>query len=110
MAELMENTEQTTPVTQQTPAEQAPEKKPKKKLSRKARRRIVRLIILAVILGAAGFSCYWGIHELLAQEFRVLRGWFPENPARAEYYKRQREKYPDLTPTPSHKNLCRKRK
>ncbi len=58
MAELMENTEQTTPVTQQTPAEQAPEKKPKKKLSRKARRRIVRLIILAVILGAAGFAAH----------------------------------------------------
>ena len=67
-------------------------------------------LVGATILGSAGFSCYWGIHELLAQEFRVLRGWFPENPARAEYYKRQREKYPDLTPTPSHKNLCRKRK
>ena len=38
----------------------------------------------ATILGAAAFSCFWGIHEILSQEMRVLRGWFPENPARHE--------------------------
>ena len=67
-------------------------------------------LVWSTILGAAGFSCFWGIHEILAQEFRVLRGWFPENPKRAEYYARQRAKYPNLTPTPSHSNLCRKKK
>ena len=34
---------------------------------------------------------YWGIHELIAQEKRVLKGWFPENPKRSEYYARQRK-------------------
>ena len=35
-------------------------------------------MIGATILGAAAFSCFWGIHEILAQEMRVLRGWFPK--------------------------------
>jgi len=66
-------------------------------------------LVWATILGAAGFSCFWGIHEILAQEFRVLRGWFPENPRRAEYYARRRKEHPGLTATPSHKNLSRRR-
>ena len=45
----------------------------------------------ATILGAAAFSCFWGIHELLMQEKRVLRRWFPENPARHAYYERRRK-------------------
>lgn len=45
----------------------------------------------STILGAAAFSCFWGIRELLAQEKRVLKGWFPENPERSEYYRRRRE-------------------
>ncbi len=59
----------------------------------------------AVILGAAAFSCFWGIHEILSQEMRVLRGWFPENPRRHAYYEKQRAKYPNLTKYPSHGNL-----
>ena len=46
----------------------------------------------STILGAAAFSCFWGIHELITQEKRVLRGWFPENPRRHDYYaSRKRE-------------------
>ena len=42
--------------------------------------------VLATILGAAAFSCFWGILEIFSQEKRVLKGWFPENPARHDYY------------------------
>lgn len=47
--------------------------------------------VFATILGAAAFSCFWGIHEIIAQEKRVLRGWFPENPKRSAYYARKRK-------------------
>ena len=47
-------------------------------------------IIESTILGAAAFSCFWGIHEIIAQEKRVLKGWFPENPKRHEYYESRR--------------------
>lgn len=47
--------------------------------------------IWSTIAGAAAFSCFWGIHELLMQEKRVLRGWFPENPARHDYYEHLRK-------------------
>ena len=46
---------------------------------------------ISTITGAAAFSCYWGILEMFAQEKRVLRGWFPENPKRADYYARKRK-------------------
>ena len=67
-------------------------------------------LILSTILGAAAFSCFWGIHEILSQEMRVLRGWFPENPARHEYYERRREELGDeiLKSHPSHKHLKEK--
>jgi hypothetical protein len=47
-------------------------------------------IVVATILGAAAFSCFWGILEIFQQEKRVLKGWFPENPARHEYYEKLR--------------------
>ena len=47
--------------------------------------------VWSTILGAAAFSCFWGIHELIAQEKRVLKGWFPENPKRSEYYALKRK-------------------
>lgn len=46
---------------------------------------------LSTIVAAFAFSCFWGIHEIFQQERRVLRGWFPENPARHEYYENLRE-------------------
>jgi len=33
----------------------------------------------SAIMSVAGFSCFWSIHELYAQEARVKRGWFPHN-------------------------------
>ena len=52
---------------------------------------LVKGLLLSTILGAAAFSCFWGIREVFTQEKRVLRGWFPENPARHEYYEKLRQ-------------------
>lgn len=41
---------------------------------------------VSAILGATAFSCFWSIHELFEQEQRVLKGWFPMNPKRKDYY------------------------
>ena len=41
---------------------------------------------VSTILGGFAFSCFWGIREMHQQEKRVLRGWFPENPKRRDYY------------------------
>ncbi|MBP5571706.1 MAG: DUF4491 family protein [Bacteroidales bacterium] len=43
-------------------------------------------------LGGFAFSCFWGILEMFQQERRVVKGWFPENPKRHEYYERLRTK------------------
>lgn len=40
--------------------------------------------LLSVALGSLGCTCLWCIIELKEQERRVARGWFPENPKRAE--------------------------
>ena len=47
-------------------------------------------IIVSTIIGGFAFSCLWGIHEMFLQEKRVLRGWFPENPKRHDYYEARR--------------------
>ena len=47
--------------------------------------------IVSTIIGGFAFSCLWGIHEMCLQEKRVLRGWFPENPARHDYYEQKRK-------------------
>ena len=64
----------------------------------------LRDTVWSTIAGAAAFSCFWGIHEILAQEMRVLRGWFPENPARHAYYERRRKEL-EIGKFPSHKHL-----
>ena len=46
--------------------------------------------ILSIIIGGFAFCFLWGIHEMFLQEKRVLRGWFPENPKRHEYYEAHR--------------------
>ena len=51
----------------------------------------VESLIISTIIGAAAFSCFWGIHEVITQEKRVLRGWFPENPKRHEYSEQPRK-------------------
>ncbi len=51
--------------------------------------------IVSTILGGFAFSCFWGIREMFQQERRVLRGWFPENPKRHDYYERLRKELKD---------------
>lgn len=46
--------------------------------------------VLSTIAGAAAFSCFWGIYEIIEQEKRVLKGWFPMNPKRAGYYEKRK--------------------
>ncbi|AWZ49260.1 DUF4491 domain-containing protein [Clostridiaceae bacterium 14S0207] len=38
--------------------------------------------ILSSVLGVTGFSCLWSILEIIEQEDRVKKGWFPSNPKR----------------------------
>ncbi len=40
--------------------------------------------IWATITGVTAFSCFWSIQELIEQEKRVKRGWFPANPKRKD--------------------------
>lgn len=48
-------------------------------------------IYLSIFMGIFSFSALWGIGEVLHQEKRVLKGWFPENPKRHEYYEQKRK-------------------
>ena len=65
--------------------------------------------IASTIIAAFAFSCFWGIHEVMQQEMRVLRGWFPENPKRHEYYERRRKELGDiLKEGPGHNHLKEK--
>lgn len=36
--------------------------------------------LASAILGVTGCSFLWSIHEIIEQEERVKKGWFPENP------------------------------
>lgn len=36
----------------------------------------------AAILAVVGFSSFWSIKEVIEQEKRVKKGWFPSNPRR----------------------------
>lgn len=35
---------------------------------------------ISAFIGVLGFSSLWSIHELIEQEERVKKGWFPKNP------------------------------
>jgi hypothetical protein len=39
-------------------------------------------IIVSAIVAIIGFNYLWGIHEIIEQENRVKKGWFPKNPKR----------------------------
>jgi len=43
---------------------------------------IIDAVIPASILSIFGLTMLWGIHEIIEQEERVAKGWFPENPKR----------------------------
>ena len=51
---------------------------------------VVKNQIVSIILGGFAFCCIWGIHEMFLQEKRVLKGWFPENQKRHDYYEAKR--------------------
>lgn len=42
----------------------------------------IESLVWSTITGVTAFSCFWSIHELIEQERRVARGWFPSNPKR----------------------------
>jgi hypothetical protein len=35
-------------------------------------------VLASAALGILGFTCLWSIHEIIEQEKRVERGWFPK--------------------------------
>jgi hypothetical protein len=37
-------------------------------------------LVISAVAGIIGFSSLWSIHELVEQEERVRKGWFPSNP------------------------------
>lgn len=43
---------------------------------------ITQKLLISVILGINGFTFIWGIGEIIEQEERVNKGWFPKNPKR----------------------------
>ncbi len=50
-------------------------------------------VVASAALSVIAFSSLWTIKELFEQEERVIKRWFPENPARRDYYARRRERY-----------------
>ncbi len=45
----------------------------------------IKNILIASIVSITAFSCLWSIKELVEQEKRVAKGWFPKNPKRNDY-------------------------
>lgn len=41
---------------------------------------LIARFMVSAILGILGFTFLWGIGEIIEQEERVRKGWFPENP------------------------------
>lgn len=41
---------------------------------------LINNTIISSIIGITGFTSLWSIHELIEQEERVKKGWFPKNP------------------------------
>jgi hypothetical protein len=41
---------------------------------------IINSLLFSCIAGVFGFSSLWAIHEIIEQEERVKKGWFPNNP------------------------------
>jgi hypothetical protein len=43
---------------------------------------LIKNVIPASVLSIFGLTLLWGIHEIIEQEERVAKGWFPANPKR----------------------------
>ena len=44
----------------------------------------IESMVWSTITGVTAFSCFWSIHELIEQENRVRKGWFPANPKKRQ--------------------------
>ncbi len=44
----------------------------------------IKNLTFSAIIGVIGFSCLWSIHEIIEQEERVRKGWFPANPKKRQ--------------------------
>ena len=47
--------------------------------------------VISILAGVTAFSSFWGIKEVNEQRERVLKGWFPMNPRRADEYAADKE-------------------
>lgn len=56
---------------------------------------IVESNFWSIIFGVLCASSFWGILEVFEQRNRVLKGWFPMNPKRSNYYKKIRKEIED---------------
>ncbi len=43
---------------------------------------LINNLILGSVISIFGLTLLWGIHEIIEQEERVEKGWFPANPKR----------------------------
>lgn len=48
---------------------------------------LIRNGMISAIVGVIGFSSLWSIHEIIEQEERVRKGWFPNNPNKVDKMK-----------------------
>lgn len=55
----------------------------------------IRSVLLSALTGLVGFSCLWSIKEMIEQEARVQKGWFPPNPKRKGAIEVRREEERD---------------
>lgn len=47
---------------------------------------LVDSLVISILLGVTACCFFWSIKEIKEQEERVIKGWFPMNPKREEYY------------------------
>jgi hypothetical protein len=40
----------------------------------------IKHFMISALAGLTGFAFLWSIHEVIKQEERVAKGWFPANP------------------------------
>jgi hypothetical protein len=48
-------------------------------------------VVFSAVLSIFGFTFLWGIHEIIEQEERVNKGWFPKRKKRQDDGKRRSE-------------------
>lgn len=52
---------------------------------------MLKSLIVSIFAGVIACCSFWSIGEVKEQEERVLKGWFPENPQRHDYYEKKRK-------------------